>query len=311
MLTTMLYIQLKIKRGKLVLISLNFRYFLCYFLPIYRDETANLIFSHKQSLPQPVFYSPKNNKSKNNDVSNNSNNSINSTTSIPNSRGVLTPVWMKPAGTIFDQEPKLNFNFNFEEAMNFFDTSHTLLEKNRKSLINKDKENEIPLDVLFSQAIKIANENIQKPGFLDNCFQTPIRKYSIEGKIKKNYRNLIKDYDDSIEMNIDKCDNIDEFYQVKTILKNVVVYVSRKLLHSQTKLYHKVDCLGGDFIWQSKDIHQATHFIYDGHLNDQDSELEIASKMNKMIVNSKWLDACLTQNKKVDEYRYFIKLANA
>jgi hypothetical protein len=258
---------------------------------------------------------------------NNQNDSINSANNTPNPAGVSTPIWMKPAESRLNQEPKINFNFDYDQAMNFFKTPDAISANNRKSFINNNKyavQNETPLDVQFAASIKLANENIQKPGFLNGCF-TPTHEYSFEKKIKKNYQDLIKDFDDSVEMitgddqnkqrkvsvKYDENDDYDddkiqptpqEIKHKKTILNNIKVYVSKKLVKYQSEFYKKVESLGGDFVWTFDD--EFTHFIYQGRLNDNNNELQAALEMNRIIVSPEWLDECEKQNTRVNEHLF-------
>ncbi len=258
---------------------------------------------------------------------NNNDSSINSANNTPGGGGggISTPIWMKPADSRFNHEP-MNFNIDFEQAANYFKTPDTCSSNNRRSVMHNNKfKDETPLDVQFAAAIKIANENLQKPGFLNGCFQTPNHEYSFEKKIRKNYQDLIRDYDDSIEMDteyeqnknkkvIDRFDNNNEYNndeddnihptpleikQKKTILNNIKVYVSNKLVKYQSELYKKVENLGGDFVWTFSD--EFTHFIYQGRLTDNNNELKIAREKNKIIVTPQWLDECEQQNKRVKE----------
>jgi hypothetical protein len=88
------------------------------------------------------------------------------------------------------------------------------------------------------------------------------------------------------------------------ILKNVKVYVSKKLVKQQSVLCPIVESLGGDFSWTYNS--NCTHYIYSGKLNDNNKELKQAKEDGKQIVTPEWILACQEENRRVDEEDYLV-----
>ncbi len=86
------------------------------------------------------------------------------------------------------------------------------------------------------------------------------------------------------------------------VLKNVKIYVSRKLIKQQTELYQIANSLGAEFIF--KYDNSCTHFIYTGKLTDTNKELKVAREEKKIIVSPNWIYACREQGQYVDENLY-------
>ena len=93
------------------------------------------------------------------------------------------------------------------------------------------------------------------------------------------------------------------------VLKNVRIYVSRKLVKQQTELYEQAILLGAEFLWNYDE--SSTHFIYSGKLTDTNKELKIAKEQKKHIVSPNWLLACKEQRQHVDESLYALSMTSS
>lgn len=90
--------------------------------------------------------------------------------------------------------------------------------------------------------------------------------------------------------------------EMKNILKNVKIYVAKKLAKQQAELNQLVENLGGEFVWIYN--HTVTHVIFSGKVNDPNKELKLAREQNKYIVSPHWLYACNEQKMKLDETQF-------
>ncbi len=86
----------------------------------------------------------------------------------------------------------------------------------------------------------------------------------------------------------------------RQILRNVNVYVSKKLCRAQGELSKIVEYLGGEYSWTYNQA-TCTHFIYQGFLSDNNKELNAAREANKTIVTPEWLYACQQERAHVNE----------
>jgi hypothetical protein len=86
----------------------------------------------------------------------------------------------------------------------------------------------------------------------------------------------------------------------RQVLRNVNVYVSKKLCKAQGELSKLVELLGGEYSW-TYSAATCTHFIYQGKLCDVNKELAAAKEAGKVIVTPEWLHACYEQRAHVSE----------
>ncbi len=89
---------------------------------------------------------------------------------------------------------------------------------------------------------------------------------------------------------------------MQVILKDVSVYVCKKLAKNQPELTNIVEALGGDIIKVYK--RSCTHVICSGKEKIKNNILESAVKHNKIIVTPEWIFACQEQQQRVDEKLY-------
>ncbi len=231
---------------------------------------------------------------------------------------VTTPQWIKPNDPKQSTNSEFRLNVDYDKVAEYFRTPEAVNSNTRL----KNKNQETPLDELFTSSIKIACENSKKPSFYANYYQSPAIEYSFERKSKTAFqdesnRNDLQ-FSNQQSTNLkhskafftnDEHDKIQptpaHLKQKKQILKNKNIYVSKKLLKYQAELFHLVEYLGGDFSWTYN--HLCTHFIYTGYLTDNNKELRMALDEKKIIISPNWLYECQEQNRFVDEEEYLIK----
>ena len=170
---------------------------------------------------------------------------------------------------------------------------------------------ETPLDVLFTKAINIAHENSKNPAFYSTYSNSPAFEYSFDKSLnQEKTREAIKHGHNSL---VDNLVDDDEDRIMPTpcekVLKNVRIYVSRKLVKQQTELYEQAILLGAEFLWNYDE--SSTHFIYSGKLTDTNKELKIAKEQKKHIVSPNWLLACKEQRQHVDESLYALSMTSS
>ena len=227
----------------------------------------------------------------------------NSSLNYGNEPNWQTPLWLKSPNDpkVKNFECRLNVNVNVDEVMYL--------------LRSPDPAGGPPLTPLHEVVIrsfKQANANAKIPGFYDYSSDSPVVLYDFEKKkkqeeadqeqingINSEMANQNKFYDD--EDDIPSATPL-EVKEMKEILKNVKVYVSKKLAKSQAELNSLVESLGGDFIWIYNN--SCTHVVYNGKLNDNNKELRVAKEQNKIIVSPHWLYACQEYKQRVDESQY-------
>jgi hypothetical protein len=240
----------------------------------------------------------------------------NSAPNSPSNNVVKTPLWLKPKGyKPTNGEQVYSLNIDVENAMEFLKTPDGAYRKQQIS-----SKPETPLDELFTNAIHIAKENSKKASFYTDLYQSPDVVYNFEsnprlkGKLdeirnKASARLLAADMDESRLDQMDEPMSEDHALAPtqppkKQILKNVHVYVCKLFQKEQVEFYDLVVQLGGNFLWNYNS--SCTHFIYSGHINDNNSELNTAKKENKIIVTPEWLYECQIQNERVSESLYLI-----
>jgi hypothetical protein len=206
-----------------------------------------------------------------------------------------TPLWLKsPNDPKFkDYEHRLNVNVDVDKIMELLRTPNP----NGGPPLT-------PIHEVILRSFKQANENSKIPGFYDYSNNSPEIVYSFEKKklqrqaAQQLYENQMNHDDEDDEIPATPLD----VKEMKEVLKNVKVYVSKKLAKNQAELNNIVETLGGDFIWIYNQ--SCTHVIYSGKANENNKELRLAKEQNKIIVAPHWLYACQEQKQRVDESQY-------
>ena len=82
-------------------------------------------------------------------------------------------------------------------------------------------------------------------------------------------------------------------------LKDVVVFVSKKLSRVQKDIHDAVAELGGDYSWTYDN--SVTHFIFQGKNNDISKDFRLARQDGKTIVAPEWVWMCRDEKSRIDE----------
>ena len=213
-----------------------------------------------------------------------------------------TPLWLKSPS-----DPKRK-NFEFKINLNPDFDRNVLLKYSPNPM---DPSNPLtPLNEVVVRTFKQFALNAQIPGYYDCSSDSPVYEYDHEVKRKEAAENQRKI--DLISENIENNEDSDEndvpsatpyeVKEMKEILKNTNVYISKKLAKSQSELNTIVELLGGDFMWIYNKT--CTHLVYTGKLTDNNKELRSAKEKNIAIVSPYWLYACQEQKQRVDESFY-------
>ena len=238
----------------------------------------------------------------------------NSSSNSPANNLVKTPLWLKPQDTKHGY-PQLGINIDIENA-EFLKTPDGV---QRRSLFPSKAET--PFEELFTSAIQIAKENSKKPQYYSDRYESPVVVYHYEtnDKLKektielnnRTSNNRLKScMDDSKLDQLDEPMTYDKLAPtqppIKQILGEHVQVYACNFQKEQIELYELVKQLGGNFLWSYSE--DCTHFIYSGSINDDNVELNMAKRSNKIIVAPSWLEECQNQNFHVDEKPFFIGL---
>lgn len=228
-------------------------------------------------------------------------------TSASANKGYLTPLFMKspndPRWKNF--EGCLNPNIDIDKLMELMNTPNPT-----------GGPPQTPIHELFVKSLRQACINAREPGFYDYTSDSPEVFYTFErDKHGERLNDLAANEEAAGNVNFnginaghgdDDDDDIPptplDVKHLKELLKNVKVYVSKKLAKNQTELSTIVESLGGDFMWIYNQT--CTHFIYTGKISDNNKELRVAKEQNKIIVSPYWLYACQEQKEMVDEALY-------
>ncbi|GFR12558.1 DNA topoisomerase 2-binding protein 1-A [Trichonephila clavata] len=87
-----------------------------------------------------------------------------------------------------------------------------------------------------------------------------------------------------------------------TVMKGIILCVSKKLADMQNELNEIVASMGGDYQWTYDG--SCTHFVFTGKANDLSKEFREARAQGKKIVCPEWVYACKENNVIVDEELY-------
>ncbi len=207
-----------------------------------------------------------------------------------------TPLWLKSPN-----DPKRK---NFVFALNLnpdFDRNIHLIQTPNPMDPSKPLT---PLNEVVIRTFKQAALNAQIPGYYDCSSDSPVYLYDHEVKKleaeRQNKLNLNENQNtDDVDENDIPSATPFEVKEMKEILKNTNVYISKKLAKSQSELNTIVELLGGDFMWIYNKT--CTHLVYSGKLTDNNKELRLAKEQNISIVSPYWLYACQEQKQRVDE----------
>ena len=137
---------------------------------------------------------------------------------------------------------------------------------------NGSKRRSLPVEEVFSRNLASALQRLEGKSNLDN----------------ENDSKLMEDNNSPSEK--------------LSVLKGVVIYVSRKLSNMQIELNDAVRKLGGSYIWSYDDT--CTHFVFVGKPNDITKEFREARSQGKKIVSPEWVYACKEKESHVDEDLY-------
>ncbi len=221
-----------------------------------------------------------------------------------------TPVWLK------DRETRDKFDYRINLDADYINNYLASIETPKKP-------GELPQtpiqQVLYRNMSKLA-ENMKKPGFFDEP-ESPQVVLSFERERMKQRLNEIKHFNAETDDYISATPL--DVKELKTILKDVKVFVTKKLIKNQVELNAIIESLGrylvtffsilfamtffslklgGDLMWTYN--RSCTHVVFTGKSNDTNKEYRLAKEHNKLVVSPYWLYACQEQKAHVDESLY-------
>jgi hypothetical protein len=183
-----------------------------------------------------------------------------------------TPIWLKSADQSIDTSFKVGFDFETNFVTPKFNTNKT-----------RPKKVETPLEKIYADGVRGMMETSREGSGFEEKFQSPAYEYSFtKGTPEHRYRLDFKQNENqklSAKPSAELILNSQQYTENdakkgKQILKNVRVYVSKKLIKKQSEIYQIAEELGADFLWAYDE--SCTHFIYSGKLTDPNRELKFA-----------------------------------
>ena len=83
-------------------------------------------------------------------------------------------------------------------------------------------------------------------------------------------------------------------------LKDVVLYVTKKLEHLAGNMQKMVTELGGSFMVHYNRV-KVTHVVFIGRQFDLNKEFKLAKEQKKLIVHPDWVQMCFDEKKRIEE----------
>jgi len=209
--------------------------------------------------------SPKGNENENKNQTANSNNDINN-----------TPIWMKKNQDPLSYKPNLGWG----TEMANFTTPQAV--KDRHPNLTLPPKPETPLEILFAEGIRNAHKNSQLPGFFEKPYSPGFSNdYSFEKTPNTEKRNRLGRVLENTSLEPKLSTELtnsqvakNDLEQSKKILKDVKIYLCKKLIKQQSDVYAICEELGAELLWAYDKT--VTHFIYSGKLTDTYKELRVA-----------------------------------